>query len=71
MTVTGRTWLKHAARTARKSKRNNPDLYAALMWARNEVLDAAARGDIDLGLPLNLEDLGDGRVRVKNLKESA
>lgn len=66
MTVTGRAWLREAGRRARKAKRNDPDLYAALMWARNEVLDAAGRGDIDLGLPLVLEHFGGVDVRVRN-----
>lgn len=71
MSVTGRVWLRQVSRRARKAQRNDPELHAALVWARNEVLDAAARGDIDLALPLHLEDLGDGRVHVSNFGRSA
>lgn len=63
---TGREWIASVSKKARQVKRDDPDLYAALMWARDSVLDAASIGQIDLAQPVTLTASHDGRVHVTN-----
>lgn len=65
--VTGREWLRALPLFARRLKRDDPESYDAVMWMRNELLDAVARGDVDLSLPLLVQHVpGSAHVTFRN-----